>query len=118
MLGQGLGCDVGDGDVNELAALRRVLHPYPDVPDALRRLRDARFQPPALTNSWQSVLERQLAHAGLDGLFEQALSVWAVRRYKPAPETYRMAADRLGAPPVQPTRAPRPTGQRRALRPT
>ena len=41
----------------------------------------------------------QLEHAGLIGAFEAVLSADAVRRLKPAPEPYRMAADRLGVDP-------------------
>src|SRR6266568_3334519 len=38
----------------------------------------------------------QLGHAGLIDLFDQVLSADTVRRLKPAPEPYRMAADRFG----------------------
>jgi len=44
------------------------------------------------------VAEAQLTNAGLRDLFEQALSADTVRRLKPAPEPYHMAAERLGAP--------------------
>jgi FMN phosphatase YigB (HAD superfamily) len=42
------------------------------------------------------VARAQLDHAGLSGPFELVLSADAVRRLKPAPEPYRMAAERLG----------------------
>jgi 2-haloacid dehalogenase len=38
----------------------------------------------------------QLEHAGLLDLFGRVLSVEEVRRYKPAPEPYRLAAERHG----------------------
>jgi 2-haloacid dehalogenase len=42
--------------------------------------------------------EAQLANAGLRNLFTQVLSADEVKRLKPAPEPYRMAAERLGVP--------------------
>jgi 2-haloacid dehalogenase len=74
----------------------RALPPHPEVRAALERLRDAGLRLAALTNSTAQVAEAQLTNAGLRDLFEQALSADAVRRLKPAPEPYRMAAERLG----------------------
>ena len=52
----------------------------------------------ALTNSTEQVARAQLEHAGLLDAFELVLSADTVRRLKPAPEPYRMAAERLGVP--------------------
>jgi len=76
----------------------RTLPAYPEVRDALARLRDVGFRLAALTNSTAEVAEAQLAHAGIRDLFEAALSADSVRRLKPAPEPYRMAAERMGVP--------------------
>jgi len=76
----------------------RALPPHPDVRPGLERLRDAGFRLAALTNSSSDAAEAQLGHAGLRGYFEQVLSVDRVRRLKPAPEVYRMAAASLGVP--------------------
>ena len=46
----------------------------------------------ALTNSTAQTAQAQLKHAGLYDFFEQILSAHAVRRLKPAPEPYLMAA--------------------------
>jgi 2-haloacid dehalogenase len=53
----------------------------------------------ALTNSTERVARAQLEYAGVIQAFEAVLSADAVRRLKPAPEPYRMAADRLGVEP-------------------
>jgi 2-haloacid dehalogenase len=76
----------------------RELPPHDDVLPSLRRLRTAGFRLATLTNSAPDAIEAQLRHAGIREHFETALSVDAVQRFKPAPETYRMAADRLGVP--------------------
>jgi 2-haloacid dehalogenase len=59
-------------------------------------LHDAGLRLAALTNSAPAAAETQLSNAGLKEFFEQIISVDAVKRYKPAPEPYRWAAERLG----------------------
>ncbi|HET7929263.1 MAG TPA: haloacid dehalogenase type II [Actinomycetota bacterium] len=72
-----------------------------EVPDALSRLRSAGFPLATLTNSSHEMVQAQLAHAGILELFDHVLSVDEVRRYKPAPEPYHLAAERLGASPPE-----------------
>jgi 2-haloacid dehalogenase len=74
----------------------RTLPPHPEVPESLARLRRAGLRLAALTNSAANVAKDQLTHAGLADSFEQILSADMVRRLKPAPEPYRMAAERMG----------------------
>jgi len=87
-----------DADRDAIRATMRALPPHPDVRPALERLRDAGFTLATLTNSTPQVAEAQLTHAGLRDLFAHVLSADTVRRLKPAPEPYRMAADALGVP--------------------
>jgi 2-haloacid dehalogenase len=77
------------------------LPPHPEVPEALSRLRSAGFPLATLTNSSPEMARAQLAHAGILEPFDQVLSVEQVRRYKPAPEPYHMAAQRLGVGPSE-----------------
>jgi 2-haloacid dehalogenase len=74
----------------------RELPPHPEVEESLSRLRENGLRLAALTNSTAEVANEQLSGAGLSGYFEQILSADEVGRLKPAPEPYRMAADRLG----------------------
>jgi 2-haloacid dehalogenase len=71
------------------------LPPHPEVAAALERLSDSQPGTAALTNSPLEVAEAQLRHAGLRPYFEHVLSADEARRLKPAPEPYRMVADRL-----------------------
>lgn len=87
-----------DEEAHTILHQMRRLPPHPDVRGALERLRDAGLRLAALTNSKHEVAEAQLAHAGIREFFEQVLSADSVRRLKPAPEAYRMAAERLGVP--------------------
>jgi len=78
-----------------LSEMRR-LPPHPETQDALACLQQAGLRLVTLTNSTAQVAEAQMANAGLSGYFEQIFSADAVQRLKPAPEPYRMVADRLG----------------------
>ncbi len=78
-----------------LSEMRR-LPPHPEVRDGLERLRQAGLRMATLTNSTAQVAQAQMTHAGLSEYFEQLFSVDTVQRLKPAPEAYRMVAERLG----------------------
>ena len=88
--------ELGDGDREAVADQLRRLPPHPEVVGALGRLKEAGFRLAALTNSTEEVARAQLEHAGLLDRFDLVLSADMVRRLKPAPEPYRMAAERLG----------------------
>jgi 2-haloacid dehalogenase len=96
MLADRTGIELGDGDRAAIAAQMRRLPAHREVPGALERLRGAGFRLAALTNSTLEVARAQLEHAGLIGMFDQVLSADTVHRLKPAPEPYRMAAERFG----------------------
>jgi 2-haloacid dehalogenase len=90
------GVELGDDDKEAVAAQLRQLPAHPEVAGALHRLGAAGLRLAALTNSTEQVARAQLEHAGLISLFELVLSADTVGRLKPAPEPYRMAAERLG----------------------
>jgi 2-haloacid dehalogenase len=92
------GADLLDADRDTILATMRHLPAHPDVPEALERLRAAGFPLATLTNSSGDLARAQLKHAGILDLFDHVLSVEEVRRYKPAPEPYLMAAERLRVP--------------------
>jgi len=85
---------------DRLLGMVRELPAHPEVPAAIHRLRSAGFRTSALTNSAAAVANAQLAHAGLDDLLDPVLSVDAVGRFKPAPEVYLMASERLDVAPA------------------
>jgi 2-haloacid dehalogenase len=93
------GVDLSDDRIRWILAGMTELPPHPEVPTALRKLRDADFRLAALTNSTLEVGRAQLEHAGLAPLFEMILSADSVRRLKPAPEPYIMAAERMHVAP-------------------
>jgi 2-haloacid dehalogenase len=81
-----------------LLAAFAQLEAYPEVPAALRRLRGAGLATAVLSNGSPAMLATGLAAAGIAGLVDPVLSVEEVGIYKPAPEVYALACDRLGLP--------------------
>jgi 2-haloacid dehalogenase len=86
---------VQQADIVELGMRSATMPAHPDVPAGLKELKDAGFRLVTLSNSPQGAQVIQLRHAGIDGFFEKLLSVDLVRRYKPAPQVYHMAAEEL-----------------------
>lgn len=74
---------------------------HTDVHASLERLKAAGFRLVTLTNSAPAAVEQQLTSAGIREFFERALSVDAVRRFKPAAEVYALAARELSVTPPQ-----------------
>jgi 2-haloacid dehalogenase len=91
-----LGVELSDEDRQAVLGGMTRLPAHPEVPGALDRLGQGGVRLAALTNSTERVARAQLEHAGIIDRFEAVLSADAVGRLKPAPEPYRMAADRLG----------------------
>ena len=90
---------IADADIAELKARTTTLPAHADVAPALETLKGAGFRLATLTNSAPSPDGGALSRAGLDHFFEQRSSVDPARRFKPAPETYRLSAEALGIAP-------------------
>lgn len=88
---------ISKSDLNDLKDRISAMPALPDVKPSLTRLRDAGYQLVTLTNSAPSASPTPLQRAGLDDLFERNFSVEAVRKFKPAPETYRHVSTEMGA---------------------
>lgn len=72
----------------------RRLAVYPDAREALARLASQRRA--ILTNGSPDMIEPLVAQSGLS--FDAVLSVHELRIYKPAPQVYRLAVERLAVP--------------------
>jgi 2-haloacid dehalogenase len=96
MVAERQGVALSDEDKQQIVSGLQNLPPHPEVKENLGRLRDAGIRLAALTNSTQQVADAQIDSSGLREYFEQVLSADAVKRLKPAPEPYHMAAERLG----------------------
>lgn len=89
------GIQLSGNDRQKISEAMLTLPPHPDVIENLERLRQAGLRLATVTNSAQKAVNAQLTNAGLMDYFEQALSVDAVQRFKPAAQVYQMAAKKL-----------------------
>ena len=96
MIAKRQGVELSDEDKGQILSGMQELPPHPEVTENLGRLRDAGIRMAALTNSTQQVADAQIDNSGLREYFDQVLSADSVKRLKPAPEPYRMAAESLG----------------------
>lgn len=87
------GASVDDATRAELLDAYRELAAYPEVARVLEALRARGDRLAILSNGDPDLLERAVASAGLDGLFERVLSVAEVHTYKPMPIVYRQAVE-------------------------
>jgi 2-haloacid dehalogenase len=100
MLAATRGIAIDDADAAELTERFATMPPHPEVPEALRRLRDHGFRLFTLTDNTLAISGRQLEHAGVIDVFERRFSVdETVKRHKPAPEAYHSVATALGLAP-------------------
>ena len=91
---------LSDADSAELTDRFASMPPHPEVPAALRRLRDHGFRLFTLTDNTLEISGRQLESAGVIELFERRFSVdETVRRHKPAPQAYQSVASELEVEP-------------------
>jgi 2-haloacid dehalogenase len=70
---------------------------YPEVAAAMDKFKTVKRA--ILTNGSPDMIDPLVAHSGLS--FDAVLSVDTLRIYKPAPEVYQLAVDRLGVPKAQ-----------------
>jgi 2-haloacid dehalogenase len=100
MLAATRGITISDADAAALTDRFATMPPHPEVPAALRRLRDHGFRLFTLTDNTLEISGRQLEHAGVIDVFERRFSVdETVRRHKPAPEAYHSVAAALEVDP-------------------
>ena len=92
---------ISDSDSAELTDRFATMPPHPEVPAALRKLRDHGFRLFTLTDNTLEISGRQLERAGVIDVFERRFSVdQTVRRHKPAQEAYHSVAAALQVDPA------------------
>ncbi|MEY4083769.1 MAG: hypothetical protein RL483_1138 [Pseudomonadota bacterium] len=84
-----------------LLAAYAELKAYPEVVDALGRLRATGRPVCVLSNGNPEMLSQALQAAGLQGVFDAVLSVEPLRTFKVHPDTYGLVMKRFGVPAQQ-----------------
>ncbi len=100
--GDGLDYALAANEVDDAELRRRLmdlylsLDAYPDVTEALDRLRAGGKKTAILSNGAPNMLEAAVASAGLGTRLDAALSVDELRVFKPDARVYQLAVERLG----------------------
>jgi 2-haloacid dehalogenase len=79
----------------QLMELYLQISAYPDVPNALARLKNGGLKCAILSNGSPNMLAAAVKNAGINDLLDAVLSVEEVKVYKPHPAVYQLAVDRL-----------------------
>jgi 2-haloacid dehalogenase len=101
MLADTRGIKIRDTDRQELTDKFSTMPPHPEVPAALRRLRDAGFRLFTLTDNLLEVQTRQLERGGIADLFERRFSADGAKHHKPSRQAYGYVEKELGVEPSQ-----------------
>lgn len=88
--------DLDPGRRKELTDAYLNLKAWPEVPTALKSLKDAGVRLAILSNFSPDLLDAAVRSAGLEGAFDRVLSTDREKTYKPDPRAYRMAMDAFG----------------------
>jgi 2-haloacid dehalogenase len=95
---EALGLPLDDAKTKALMQEYRNLAPYPDVPDALARLKRDGRKLAILTNGSPDMIEPLVKNRGMQADFDAVLSVDGLKTFKPAPRVYQLAVDTLRVP--------------------
>ena len=91
-----LGLVAGQKEKAALMSEYLNLAPYPEVPAALGKLQGHRLA--ILTNGSPDMIEPLVRNRGMEQTFDAVLSVDEMKIYKPAPQVYQLAVDKLKTP--------------------
>ncbi|GAB3672700.1 haloacid dehalogenase type II [Halopiger thermotolerans] len=93
-----VGADVDDDEREALLSTYHELPLFDDVRPGLERLHDAGYELYVVSNGNEEMLESMVDHGDLGDLLEETISADEISQFKPEPELYRHAADRIGTP--------------------
>ena len=91
-----LGVSIDEARLRALLEQYLRLDAYPDVSGALEKLKGRKLA--ILTNGSPDMIGPLVKNRGMEKTFDAVLSVDELKVYKPAPQVYRLAVERLGVP--------------------
>jgi 2-haloacid dehalogenase len=82
--------DINASMKNELLNLYKVLSPFKEVPEVLKKLKEKNYKLAILSNGTPSLLDGLVKNNNLDNIFDDIFSVEEVGIYKPDSKVYDM----------------------------
>ena len=93
-----LGLELTAGGRKRLMSQYACLSAFPENLGTLKELKDMGLPLAILSNGTPEMLDIAVKSAGMNGLFDHILSVDTVKKYKTAPEAYRIGTEAFGMP--------------------
>ncbi len=91
-----IGIKLSEVQRKEIMSSYMSLKPWPDVEDALKKLKKAGIKLTFLSNFTEKMLNAGIKNSNFQSLFSPLLSTDLVKTFKPDPKAYRMATDKFG----------------------
>lgn len=88
-----LGLELSREKRNRLMGAYLEMEAWPDAISGLANLKKSGFRLAFLSNFTSAMLDANIRHSGLEGIFEHALSTDSVKTYKPDPVAYQLGVD-------------------------
>ena len=82
--------DIDSSMKSELLNLYKVLSPFKEVPETLKKLKEKNFKLAILSNGTPSLLKELVESNNLDNLFDDLFSIEEVGIYKPDSKVYEL----------------------------
>jgi len=82
--------NVNEAMKNELLDLYKILSPYPEVKETLKKLKDKKYKLAILSNGTPALLNELVKSNNLQNLFDDIFSIEEVKIYKPSSKVYDM----------------------------
>lgn len=92
------GLDYKDSDGDAIVALIPTFGPFPEVPDALRRLKN-RSEIAIISNTQDHLIAKNIEIMGVD--FDHVITAEQARAYKPDRQAFECAFQKIGAAPEE-----------------
>jgi 2-haloacid dehalogenase len=87
-----------DSDGDAIVALVPTFGPFPEVPDALRRLK-TRYEIAIISNTQDHLIEKNIELIGVE--FDHVITAEQARAYKPSRETFEYAFKKIDVDPAE-----------------
>jgi len=92
------GVDLAEHERETVLSAYDDLTVFEDVHGGMERLGEAGYDRYVVSNGSEAMLADLRDHADLEGYIEDTISADEVQRFKPVPDLYRHAAERIGTP--------------------
>lgn len=92
------GIELSEEEIENILSTYHKLEVFSDVKKGMKELKELGYDLYVLSNGNPEMLESMIDHAGIESLIDGTISAHEIETYKPSPNLYEYAADRIGVP--------------------